>query len=277
MKLLKSPSYIIAIGASAGGMEEINLFFDHTPCDGVSYIIVQHLSPDFQSRMVELLAKHSKLTVQEAKNGMDVEENNVYLIPNDKFMTISNDKLYLTPKDKIQGPHLTINTFFNSLAQNSGKNAIAIILSGLGSDGSLGIQAIKNEGGIVIARNPETSEFSSMPSNAIATGAVNFILEPSLMPDAIEDYVSQDGILSENENEEKSVTAIINLIKEKSPLDFSEYKHSTILRRIKRRAAYNNSTSLERYIEFLKTSSEEVEELSKDFMISVTFQECRGF
>src|SRR6185312_6282920 len=270
MKNSKQPGYIIAIGASAGGMEEINLFFDHTPFDGVSYVIVQHLSPDFKSRMVELLTRHSKLKVKEAENEMVVNSNVVYLIPNDKFMTISDGKLHLTPKDKEQGPHLTIDTFFKSLAINSGRKAIAIVLSGLGSDGSEGVKAIKQEGGMVIARNPETSEFSSMPSNAIATGAVDFILEPSLMPDAIEDYVREDGKLLENENDEKNVVAIINLIKEKSPLDFSEYKQSTIFRRIKRRAGYNNFTSLKKYIEFLKTSTEEVEALSKDFLISVT-------
>jgi two-component system CheB/CheR fusion protein len=264
------PHYIIAIGASAGGMEEINSFFDCTPCDGVSYVIVQHLSPDFKSRMVELLAKHSKLMVKEAENEMEVKENQVYLIPNDKFMTINADKLYLTPKEKIQGPHLTINKFFNSLAHNSGKSAIAVVLSGLGSDGSEGVKTIKREGGMVMARNPETSEFSSMPSKAIATGAVDLILEPSLMPDAIEAYVSTDGKLLENADDEKNITAIINLIKEKSPLDFSEYKQSTIFRRIKRRAGYNNFTDLKNYIQFLKTSPEEIEALSKDFLISVT-------
>jgi len=270
MQKLRQPKYIIAIGASAGGMEEINSFFDHTPCDGVSYIIVQHLSSDFKSRMVELLSKHSKLVVMEGENGMEVQENQVYLIPNDKFMTINGDKLYLTPKNKIQGPHLTINTFFNSLAQNSARKAIAVILSGLGSDGSEGIKSIKREGGMVMARNPETSEFSGMPSNAIATGVVDFILEPALMPNAIEDYVSHDGKLWENADEDKYINAITDLIKETSPLDFSGYKQSTIFRRIKRRAAYNNFKSLENYIQFLKTSPEELEALSKDFLISVT-------
>jgi two-component system CheB/CheR fusion protein len=270
MKNLKQPEYIIAIGASAGGMEEINSFFDHTPCDGVSYIIVQHLSPDFKSGMVELLSKHSKLMVKEGENGMEVKENMVYLIPNDQFMTISDNKLYLTPKYKIQGPHLTINTFFNSLAQNSGRKAVAVILSGLGSDGSEGIKSIKREGGMVMARNPETSEFSGMPSNAIATGVVDFILEPALMPDAIEDYVSHDGRLWENADEDQYIHAITDLIKETSPLDFSGYKQSTIFRRIKRRAGYNNFKTLEKYIEFLKTSPEELEALSKDFLISVT-------
>ncbi|MBB6131118.1 chemotaxis protein CheB [Mucilaginibacter lappiensis] len=101
------PHHIIAIGASAGGMEEINSFFDHTPLDGVSYVIVQHLSADFKSRVVELLAKHSKLVVEEAKNGMHVKSNQVYLIPSDKFMTISDDTLYLTAKGNTTGPHLT--------------------------------------------------------------------------------------------------------------------------------------------------------------------------
>jgi two-component system CheB/CheR fusion protein len=265
------PHHIIAIGASAGGMEEINSFFDHTPSDGVSYIIIQHLSADFKSRMAELLARHSKLTVMEAENEMPVKCNLVYLIPNDKFMTIHNNKLYLTDKDKSHTPHLTINRFFNSLAVDYGKKAIAVILSGLGSDGTEGIKAIKKAGGMVIARNPETSAFGSMPSHAIGTGLVDFILEPELMPGAIKDYIKYGAELTyDNNDDEKNIAAIISIIKEKSSLDFSEYKHTTILRRTKRRASYSNLTSLASYLEFLKTSPEEVEALSKDFLISVT-------
>ena len=109
--LIKEPHHIIAIGASAGGLEEINAFFDHTPMDGVAYVIVQHLSADFKSRMVELLARHSKLKVSEARDGLLVKSNQVYLIPNDKFMTITDDKLHLTEKSSVPGPHLTINAF----------------------------------------------------------------------------------------------------------------------------------------------------------------------
>jgi two-component system CheB/CheR fusion protein len=138
--LNKIPNYIIAIGASAGGMEEINSFFDHTPLDGVSYIIIQHLSADFKSRMVELLAKHSKLVVKEAENGETVKSNEVYLIPNNKYMIIRGNRLFLSVKEKANGPHLTINRFFNSLAEDYGKKAIAIVLSGLGSDGTEGIR-----------------------------------------------------------------------------------------------------------------------------------------
>jgi two-component system CheB/CheR fusion protein len=269
--LNKIPNYIIAIGASAGGMEEINSFFDHTPLDGVSYIIIQHLSADFKSRMVELLAKHSKLVVKEAENGETVKSNEVYLIPNNKYMIIRGNRLFLSVKEKANGPHLTINRFFNSLAEDYGKKAIAIVLSGLGSDGTEGIRAIKKVGGLVIARNPETTSFGSMPSSAITTGLVDFVLEPELMPIAIEDYIKYgDDLIGDDKDDEKNITAIINLIKEKSPLDFSEYKQTTILRRTKRRAAYGNFHSLENYLDFLKTTPEEVEALGKDFLISVT-------
>ena len=265
------PHHNIAIGASAGGLEEINTFFDHTPLDGVSYVIVQHLSPDFKSRMVELLNRHSKLTVKQAKNEMTVQSNQVYLIPNDKYMTIMDSNSYLNDKVKIQGPHLTINQFFNSLAKDSGKKAIGVILSGLGSDGSEGVMAIKKAGGMIIARNPDTTAFSSMPTNAIATGSVDFILEPEFMPGTIEDYVKHEGdLMPDNKDDEKNTNAIINLIKAQSPLDFSEYKQTIILRRIKRRAAFNNYTSLENYLEFLKKTPEEVAALSQDFLISVT-------
>ena len=265
------PHHIIAIGASAGGMEEINLFFDHTPLDGVAYVVIQHLSSDFKSRMVELLDRHSKLVVIEAKDGTIVKCNEVYLIPSDKFMTMRGDALYLADKEKTSTPNLTINRFFLSLAANIGNRAIGIILSGLGSDGTEGIKAIKKAGGMVIARNPETTKFGSMPSNAIATGLVDFILEPELMPNAIEDYITYGGdLMSDNNNDEKNITAIVGLLKERSPLDFSDYKRSTLLRRTKRRAAQNNFITLESYLEFLKITPAEIESLTKDFLISVT-------
>ncbi len=270
MSIIK-PHHIIAIGASAGGMEEINSFFDHTPLDGVSYVIVQHLSPDFKSRMVELLARHSKLVVEQAEDGMDVLCNQVYLIPSDKFMTIHDNKLYLTDKEQSKSPHLTINIFFKSLAQDYGRKAIGVVLSGLGSDGTEGIKAIKKAGGMVMARDPETSEFSSMPSRAIATGLVDFILEPIAMPNVIEDYVKIEGDLITNQaDDEDNLLAIMELIKERSPLDFTDYKLPTILRRTKRRASFGNFTTLREYLSFLKTNPKEVEALSKEFLISVT-------
>ncbi|HWZ14336.1 MAG TPA: chemotaxis protein CheB [Mucilaginibacter sp.] len=265
------PHHIIAIGASAGGMEEINTFFDHTPLDGVSYIIVQHLSSDFKSRMVELLGRHSKLVVKEAEEGMIVISNQVYLIPNDKLMTLKGNKLHLTAKESGHTTHLTVNILFNSLAKDCGKKAIGIILSGLGNDGTEGILAIKKAGGMVIARNPETSVFNGMPLSAIATGLVDFVLEPELMPGAIEDYIRYGGeVLPDSSDDEKNIRAIVSLMKERSLHDFSDYKLATILRRTKRRAVQGNFTSLVNYYNFLKETPDEVESLAKDFLISVT-------
>lgn len=268
---MEEPNYIIAIGASAGGMEEINVFFEHTPLDGAAYVIVQHLSSVFKSRMVELLAKHSKLAVKEAEQGMALTNNVVYLIPNNKFMIVKDNKLYLTDKSEMQGPHLTINTFFNSLAAYNGKKAIGVILSGMGSDGSEGIKAIKEAGGMIIARNPETTQFSSMPAHAIATDMVDFILEPEYMPRAIESYINHNETNEDDDkNDEKTMPAIIEYLKEKLPFDFSDYKMTTILRRTKRRAVALNIYDLGKYLKVLKDSPQEVDALAKDFLISVT-------
>ena len=272
------PHHIIAIGASAGGMEEINVFFDHTPLDGVSYVIIQHLSSDFKSRMVDLLARHSKLVVKEAREGMKVTSNEVYLIPNDKYMTIRGGKLFLTDKKDVKSPHLTINTFFISLAEDCGKKAIAIILSGLGTDGTEGIKAIKKAGGMVMARNPETSGFPSMPTHAVATGLTDFVLEPELMPSAIEDYIRYGPDLPA-EDDDKNIKSIVDLIKTNSTFDFSDYKQATILRRTRRRAAAANLPALSKYLDYLKRNPDEVESLSKDFLISVTsfFRDKQAF
>lgn len=277
--LVQKPSYIIAIGASAGGMEEINIFFDNTPLDGVAYVIVQHLSPDFKSRMVELLAKHSELEIREAKERDELTKNVVYLIPNDKFMTVKDGRLYLTAKGDLKGPHLTINTFFNSLAKSCGNKAVGVVLSGLGSDGSAGVLAIHEGGGIVMVRNPETSEFSSMPAHAIATGVADFILEPKEMPAAIAKFVAERENYEFDLKEQHYVTEIIELINQVSPVDFTDYKQTTILRRTKKRAEQENFASLKLYLEFLRNSPEGLKLLSGDFLISVTafFRDAAAF
>ena len=135
--------------------------------DGVSYVIVQHLSSDFKSQMVELLSRHSKLMVEEVQSGMNVLSNRVYLIPNDKFMAIHENCLYLTNKQSAKEPHHTINIFFKSLAIDSGKKTIGVVLSGMGSDSTEGVRAIKMAGGMVIVRNPETTDFASMPTRQV--------------------------------------------------------------------------------------------------------------
>ena len=264
MAKIDNKQYIIAIGASAGGLEAISDFFDHTPLDAVSYILIQHLSSDFKSHMAQILKSHSKLKIIEVTDQTPVESNRVYLIPSTSFMTIRKGKLILADKKDKHRPHLTIDHFFSSLAEERGRKAIGIILSGTGHDGSTGIEAIKKSGGMVIVQDPETAAFKDMPLSALQTGCTDFVLSPQYMPKVIEDYV-KDAQINESE-----LTDILHLIKAKSPLDFTDYKQATILRRIKKRMMLHNFNEASRYYDFLVEHPEEIELLANDFLISVT-------
>jgi two-component system, chemotaxis family, CheB/CheR fusion protein len=294
MKSIPLAQHIIAIGASAGGMEAIHAFFDHTPLDQVSYVVIQHLSPDHQSRLAELLASHSKLTICVAENDMPVEANRVYVIPNKEYLTIRQGKLYLLDKGNQVGPHMTIDAFFVSLALDQGNKAIGVILSGAGTDGSMGIRAIHQVGGWVIAQDTATAKFSAMPANAIATGLVDAVLAPSAMPGAIQSYVNQKiadfsaWVLSSSSNgdresvpesEESELIAILEFIKSQLPLDFTEYKRATLFRRIRRRMVHHQLDHPASYLAFLKEYPLELQALAKDFLISVTtfFRDAPAF
>jgi len=279
----QDPHFIVAIGASAGGIEELQSFFDHTPLAQASYVIIQHLSADYKSRMAEILSRHSQLQVKEAGDNMLVEPNQVYLIPSQQSMTIQDGRLKLKDKDSKAGPYRTINTFFNSLAADNEHHLIAVILSGSGDDGSEGIVRICKAGGLVIVQDPATAQYNSMPLSAIATGVVDHVLAPADMPAVITEYVNKakKSVVSPaiQAMEEKSVTAIIDLIRECLPFDFSEYKPTTILRRIRRRMVYFNFEFLEPYYHYLLQHPGEVETLAQSFMISVSafFRNAEAF
>jgi len=288
MAKIYKQQYVIAIGASAGGLEAISAFFDYTPLDGVSYILIQHLSPDFKSQMARILAPHSKLQVVEVKDKMDIEANKVYLIPNTKYMVVKNGTLVLSEKKDKQAPHLTIDHFFISLAEERRNKAIGVVLSGTGSDGSKGIKAIKRSGGIAIVQDPDTASFNGMPLAAIATGCADRVLSPQAMPQVIEDYV-KDGVLellSDDKNheikedeladdkndeiKEAELVGILSLIKGSLPLDFTDYKHPTLFRRIRKRMGQHNFSQVNKYYVFLKNNPQEIKLLADDFLISVT-------
>ena len=184
----EAEEFIIGIGASAGGLEAIHELFDNTPSDAVSYVIVQHLSPDHKSMMKELLSKHSKLKIYVAEDQMEVISNCVYVLPEGKTMTISGGKLLL--KDR-QNSHVNsaIDIFFNSLAEDLGSKSVAIVLSGNGNDGTKGIEAIKRVGGMVIVQDPKSTAFSSMPIKAIESGYYDYILNPTDIPKQIANYI----------------------------------------------------------------------------------------
>ena len=188
----QSELFVVALGASAGGLEALEKFFDNVPADsGLAFVVVQHLSPDFKSLMNELLARHTKLTIHRVTDGMTIEANSIYLIPPKKDMIVSDGRLLLTDKDPSTGLSLPIDTFLRSLAHEYGRNAIAVILSGTGSDGSRGIVAIHEAGGYVIVQDEASAFFDGMPRSAIDTGVVDAVLTPRDMAGAIREYVER--------------------------------------------------------------------------------------
>ncbi|MFT2008657.1 CheR family methyltransferase [Pontibacter sp. 13R65] len=266
--------YIIGIGASAGGLQALSVLFNNVPHDSVAYVIVQHLSSEHRSFLKELLKPHSILDILEAEPNMLVEPNKVYVIPNNKELTIKNNLIQLTEK-AFQDRSKTIDIFFKSLAEDKQHRAIGIILSGTGTDGTEGVVAIKKAGGMVIVQNPETAKFDGMPRNAINTGYADFILDPEAMPHEIFNYVKVSPIVSEiselvNSDNESSFYLILDMIHERTGIDFSNYKRPTIIRRISRRMAFCDITSLVDYLDYLNLHPAEVEILSKEFLIGVT-------
>jgi len=179
--------YITAIGGSAGALDPLKIFFDHTPNDQVTYVVVRHLSPTYKSVLKKILDKHSRLEIIEVEDGMLLENNKVYLPPSDKYMVLEQGVFHLLERQ--EGPNRAIDTFMKSVAWNIGDRSIAVILSGAGSDGVKGAEFVKNAGGLVIAQLPESCEHASMPAHAIKSGNVDYVVLPSQMPRIILDHV----------------------------------------------------------------------------------------
>jgi two-component system CheB/CheR fusion protein len=172
----------VAVGASAGGLEGIEEFFTNMPADtGLSFIVIQHLSPDYKSLMVELLSKKTAMRVLRAEKGLTVEPNRVYLIPPRKNLTILHGKLLLSERDQTRGVDLPIDIFLSSLAEDQGEKAVAVIISGTGSDGMRGVRKVKENGGMVMVQDEDSAKFAGMPRAAASTGLPDFILKPSDM------------------------------------------------------------------------------------------------
>lgn len=271
------PNYVVAIGASAGGLEALEELFSVMPLDtGMSFVVVQHLSPDYKSMMDELLARKTALPVLMAKDQMSMQRDAIYLLPPQKEMMVSNGKLLLTERDANELLNLPINIFFNSLAESYQDKGIAIVLSGTGSDGTKGIQAVHDSGGMVIAQSLSTCRFDSMPKNAIDTHKVDLILSPAYIPQALvkfskrNDRVDQQIAAGELNLEESQFTEILLLINNRFELDFSQYKMSTITRRIERRMSMLSLSSLKEYTKVLLEDNDELEAMYFDLLIGVT-------
>ncbi len=268
---------VVGIGASAGGLEALQEFFRAMPLKpGAAFVIVQHLSPDYKSLMDELLARYTRMVIHRVENEMKLEENHIYLIPPKMNMTISQGKLFLSEQQAMRTLNLPIDIFFRSLAVDQDKNAIGIILSGTGSDGTLGIRAIKEYGGITMVQDDRSAKFDGMPRSSISTGLVDYILPPAKLAEELLSYIKhpfirQKGPIIEQENFNQShLQKIIGTLKEAKGVDFFLYKENTILRRLEKRISINRFDNIEDYIIFLKNNNREINVLFNELLIGVT-------
>jgi two-component system, chemotaxis family, CheB/CheR fusion protein len=269
-----SEFHIVGIGASAGGLESLERLFAHLPVDtGMSFVILQHLSPDFRSLMDELLARRTAMPVRLAEHATLLERDSVYLLPPMKEMIVRDRRLLLSDRDPRHGLALPIDHFFRSLAHDAGDRAVAIVLSGSGSDGSRGIQDVRRAGGIVFCESPETAKFGGMPLSAIATGAVDRVLPPEEIASAIA-ALGRPGpaipVDAEAGGDDTGVNAILRLLRDEYGIDFSHYKASTVTRRIERRLALNRALDLDTYVDHLRSDPRELNSLYEDLLIGVT-------
>ena len=273
------PSFpVVGIGASAGGLAAFEAFFAGLPADrdpAMAFVLVQHLAPDHKSILGDIIQRCTRMAVHEVTDGMVVQPNSTYIIPPGHDMALLNGTLQLLKPSPARGQRLPIDFFFRSLAQDQRERAIGIILSGTGTDGTLGVRAIKGENGLVMAQNPESAEFDGMPRSAIGTGLVDYVMPPAEMPAKLIAYA--EHLTGRPRLEAVATTETVNALKKIFVLlrtqtghDFSLYKPSTINRRIERRMALHQIDRLESYVAYLNTTPDEVEALFRDLLINVT-------
>lgn len=273
---------IIGIGASAGGLEALQQFFSCMPPNsGLSFVVVQHLSPDYKSLMADILSKHTEMQVYQAENVMAVEPDTVYLIPPKKFIKVQGGKLVLTEYEPVTLNH-PIDIFFTSLAEEKKEHSIVVVFSGTGTDGTNGVKAVKEHGGLVIAQAPESAKFDGMLRSVIGTGLADFVLSPEEIAEEILNFSNTPALLrplrsdtpaSDEDNlfsEEETLSHIYTILKNASGIDFTYYKRSTILRRIERRMLVTHQSNLTEFAHLLGDNAEEVQILVKEILIGVT-------
>ncbi len=272
---------VVGIGASAGGLEAVKELFKHLPPDtGMSFVFIQHLDPTHASSLPEILSRTTRIPVIETSHDLRLKPDHIFVIPPNKDITVSNATLFLSPRNKSSGLHLPIDTFLQTLAEDKKGAAVGVILSGTGSDGVLGLRAIKSEGGITFAQDSESAKYAAMPENAIAAGVVDFVLSPRKIADELVKLSRFEGRAflfgksirpgvgaAERGNH---LRAIIALLRESTGVDFSHYNPNMIVRRIFRRMALAKTQKLEQYAESLLKNPSEARALYEDIFIHVT-------
>jgi len=270
---------VVGIGASAGGLEAFIQLLEKLSDDtGMAFVLIQHLEPSHESRLSEILTRHTNMPVHQVTQEIKIKKNTLYIIPPDKYLSISDGKLHLDKREKADGLYLPVDHFFKSLAVEKKNKAIGVILSGTASDGTEGLRAIKAEGGLTFAQDEKTAKYSGMPASAINSGNVDMVLSPEGISEELIRIGSHPFIAITTKNEQKIINPkeedhlaqIFRKLRASTGVDFSNYKSSTIKRRITRRMVLNKTDKIEEYIKIIKDSKTEIYELYKDLLINVT-------
>lgn len=272
----KNDLLIAAVGASAGGIEAFTELMSNLATDtGMAFVLVQHLDPEHHSMLTELISKKTTMRVKEVTNGMTVEPNNVYVIPPNATMSISNHTLQLGPRGETRGIHMSIDHFMRTLAEEQGNRAIGVILSGSGTDGTVGLAEIQAHGGVTFAQDEESAKYDSMPRSAVAAGCVDYVLPPKsiareLARIARHPYLARDLGPEIAPLESNGLSFIFQLLRKSTGVDFTHYRQTTILRRIQRRMVVHKMEKIDEYVKYLQTNPTEIKALYQDMLINVT-------
>ncbi len=265
---------VIGIGASAGGIKALGRFFDATPCDnGCAFVVVLHLDPKRESELAHVLSSHTTMPVRQVMDGMVLAPDHVYVIAPDTDLLVRDGRLHVAEPSASHGH--PVDVLFNSLARDQGERAIAIVLSGTGSNGTEGLRTIRAEGGMSLVQAPETAEFDGMPRSAISAGMADHVLAPEKMPEALlafvtHGYVAHPSELNAVSDSRATLGNVLELLRTRGGYDFRGYKHATLGRRVHRRLGLRNFDTLDSYVEELRTNPHELTTLASDLMISVT-------
>ncbi len=267
---------IAAMGASAGGIKAFERFFAHMPSDaGIAFVVVLHMAPDFESALPQIISRHTEMAVEQAVDNAKVLPNRVYVIPPNATLEIEGSVLRVSRPLEPRGHRTPIDTFFRSLAEDRGEKAVCIILSGTGTDGTLGLRAIKEHGGLAIAQTTDSAQYDAILRSAIATGLVDHVVPVEEMPARLVEYAnylnSLDGKPRNFRRElAPHLAEVHNLLRRQVGHDFGQYKENTIARRIQRRMKVAQVESVEEYVQLLERTPKEIDQLFRDLLIGVT-------
>ena len=268
---------IVGIGASAGGLEAFEQFFKNMPSDsGMAFVVIQHLDPTHKSILSDLIGHYTSMKVAQVQDGMRVEPNSVHVIPPNRYLAILHGKLHLMEPPVRSGLRTPIDSFFRSLAEDQKEKGICIVLSGTGTEGTLGLRAVKGEGGMVMVQDPASAKYDGMPRSAVATGLADYVVPVDKMPEHLVAYVQHvfagvpQRLPKPIAKEDGLLDKIFILVRFQTGHDFSYYKRNTIIRRIERRMAVNRIPDFSEYVRYLQSYPEESQALFKDLLIGVT-------